>query len=148
MLNCVCTLKNPVKMESLGRLVNLNVLLSLYTIQTAESEDLIDVRYLSITCAQIIDLPIKYVSVGENLDKHSSSWKTKQNWAEISMAVHFERSKFCNFEGSKGSYQLKQKTIIRRIKQNLKSLNRLFCYVCFSIKKVLYKQWNRKVWPI
>lgn len=69
-------------MESLGRLVNLNVLLSLHTIQTAESEDLIDLRYLSITSAQIIDLPIKYVSVGKNLDKHSSSWKTKQNETE------------------------------------------------------------------
>lgn len=64
--------------------------------------------------------------------------KAKWNWAEISMAVHFGQSEFCNFEGSKG--QLKQKTIITRIKQNLKLLNRLFFYVCFSIKKVLYKQ--------
>lgn len=51
------------------------------------------------------------------------------------MAVHFGRSEFCNFEGSKG--QLKQKTIITRIKQNLKLLNIIFLCLLFNKKSII-----------
>ena len=71
MLNSVYNPKKWTVWETCKIAVLLNAFLSLHTTQTAMDKELTDLRCLSITSAQITDLPINHVGAGKTLESQA-----------------------------------------------------------------------------